>query len=75
MCNFIFLAVCREHDKDWASDEILILKNHRHELSANTDSSEQLSGIYGLECAFESDPDTHIVIIRVFAKESMHFLP
>src|SRR5262249_2675328 len=54
ICKFVFLAVCKEYDKNWAGDDRLIFRNFRS--ARSTVSSIRLPGIYGLKGSLESEP-------------------
>ncbi|RYO83155.1 hypothetical protein DL766_006953 [Monosporascus sp. MC13-8B] len=69
MCEFIFLVVYKEHDKNWGDDDHLIFRNFRSAHSRSTASGIQLPGIYGLKGCLESEPDKCIITMYPFAKK------
>src|SRR5262245_48570592 len=75
ICRFVFLAVCREYDTNWAGDDRLIFRNFRRARSTSTVSSIRLPGIYGLKGSLESEPDKCIITIYLFAKGSKYSFP
>ncbi len=68
LCEFIFLVVCKEHEKDWGDDDRLVFRNFRSAHSTNTASSSQLLGIYGLRGSLEPEPSKCIITIYPFAE-------
>ncbi|KAI1422035.1 heterokaryon incompatibility protein-domain-containing protein [Xylaria sp. FL1777] len=70
ICEFIFLVVCKEHDKNWGNDDRLIFRNFRSAHSTSTVSRIQLPGIYGLKGSLEFEPDKCIITMYPFAEKS-----
>ena len=72
MCEFIFLVVCKEHDKNWRDNDRLIFQNFRNAHSTSTVSGFQLPGIYGLKGSLESEPDKCIITMYPFAEKGKY---
>lgn len=70
ICEFVFRAVCKEDDKNWAGEDRLIFRNLKSACSTSTISSIGLPGMYGLKGSLESEPDKYIITIYVFAERS-----
>lgn len=67
ICKFIFLAVCKDHDRDWAENGLLTFRNDHLQRPINN------SGIYRLQCTFKRGLTDHVITctIDTFAKESL----
>jgi hypothetical protein len=72
MCEFIFLLVCKEHDKNWGGNDRLIFRNFRNAHLTGTVSGIQLPGIYGLKGSLESEPDKCIITMYPFAEKGKY---
>ncbi|KAL7924429.1 heterokaryon incompatibility domain-containing protein [Trichoderma austrokoningii] len=63
ICKFIYLAVCKDYDRNWDENGHLIFRNNQPQRSTNN------SGIYGLRCAIEGGVTDSVTRIDTFAKE------
>jgi hypothetical protein len=72
ICKFIFLAISKEHDGNWAGSDLLIFRNFRHTSSKNIHNIQP--GIYGLQGTFESKPNVCVITIHSFAERGRHSL-
>ncbi|KAL9477458.1 hypothetical protein ACSS6W_007299 [Trichoderma asperelloides] len=63
ICKFIFLAVCKDHDRDWDDNDHLVFRNFPQRSSTN------IPGIYSLQCTFEGGLADCIITINTFARE------
>lgn len=67
ICKFIFLAVCKDHDRDWDDNDHLVFRNFPQRSSTN------IPGIYSLQCTFEGGLADCIITINTFAREGLHY--
>lgn len=65
ICKFIYLAVCKDHDRDWVENGLLTFHNYHPQRPVKN------SGIYRLQCTFKRGLTDHIITctIDTFAKE------
>lgn len=71
ICKFVYLAVCKEYDENWAGDDPLIFRNFRSAHSTSTvPNIRPLAGVYGLKGSLESEPDKCLITIYPFAEKS-----
>lgn len=66
ICKFIFLAVCKDNDRDWNENIHLVFRNSLQQRPTNN------PGIYGLQCTFEGGLIDCMITIDTFAREGLY---
>jgi hypothetical protein len=66
ICKFIYLAVCKDPERDWGENDHLIFHNFLPQPSINNPS------LYSLQCTIEGGLADSVITINTFAREGLH---